>query len=179
MTTAAELRHEVSAYNLSAASENKIHDDSVAKKFGFEGGLVPGVEVYAYMTHLPVTHFGPDWLTRGGAEARLRKPVYDGRQAVAAATIEADGALAMTVKMDDLLCATGRADMPLEMAPPPVDDILAVLDGLGIEKAHIVGLSMGGFAALHFGVVLREEDYLECKFGEPYLLYKQAVSRWV
>jgi pimeloyl-ACP methyl ester carboxylesterase len=32
-----------------------------------------------------------------------------------------------------------------------VDDILAVLDGLGIEKAHIVGLSMGGFAALHFG----------------------------
>lgn len=32
-----------------------------------------------------------------------------------------------------------------------VDDILAVLDGLNIEKAHIVGLSMGGFAALHFG----------------------------
>ena len=31
-------------------------------------------------------------------------------------------------------------------------DILAVLDGLGIEKAHIVGLSMGGFATLHFGI---------------------------
>ncbi len=31
------------------------------------------------------------------------------------------------------------------------DDIAAVLDGLGIDKAHIVGLSMGGFAALHFG----------------------------
>lgn len=31
------------------------------------------------------------------------------------------------------------------------DDILAVLDGLKIDKAHIVGLSMGGFAALHFG----------------------------
>lgn len=31
------------------------------------------------------------------------------------------------------------------------DDILAVLDALDIEKAHIVGLSMGGFAALHFG----------------------------
>jgi len=32
------------------------------------------------------------------------------------------------------------------------DDILAVLDGLGIETAHIVGISMGGFAALHFGL---------------------------
>ena len=32
------------------------------------------------------------------------------------------------------------------------DDILAVLDGLKIEKAHIVGLSMGGFATLHFGI---------------------------
>ncbi|MBO22389.1 MAG: alpha/beta hydrolase [Rhodospirillaceae bacterium] len=32
-----------------------------------------------------------------------------------------------------------------------VDDILAVLDALMIDAAHIVGLSMGGFAALHFG----------------------------
>src|SRR5450631_2356260 len=31
------------------------------------------------------------------------------------------------------------------------DDIRAVLDGLAIDKAHIVGLSMGGFATLHFG----------------------------
>ena len=32
------------------------------------------------------------------------------------------------------------------------DDILAVLDHIGEQKAHIVGLSMGGFAALHFGL---------------------------
>jgi pimeloyl-ACP methyl ester carboxylesterase len=31
------------------------------------------------------------------------------------------------------------------------DDIRDVLDGLAIDKAHIVGLSMGGFATLHFG----------------------------
>lgn len=32
------------------------------------------------------------------------------------------------------------------------DDVLAVLDGLKIERAYIVGLSMGGFASLHFGI---------------------------
>ncbi len=32
------------------------------------------------------------------------------------------------------------------------DDILAIVDHLGIESAHIVGLSMGGFATLHFGL---------------------------
>ena len=31
------------------------------------------------------------------------------------------------------------------------DDVRSVLDGLKLDKAHIVGLSMGGFAALHFG----------------------------
>jgi pimeloyl-ACP methyl ester carboxylesterase len=31
------------------------------------------------------------------------------------------------------------------------DDIAAILDHLKIDKAHIVGLSMGGFATLHFG----------------------------
>jgi len=33
-----------------------------------------------------------------------------------------------------------------------VGDIRAVLDALAIAKAHIVGISMGGFAVLHFGL---------------------------
>ncbi|HET7198923.1 MAG TPA: alpha/beta hydrolase [Burkholderiales bacterium] len=32
------------------------------------------------------------------------------------------------------------------------DDILSVLDALKLERAHIVGLSMGAFATLHFGM---------------------------
>jgi pimeloyl-ACP methyl ester carboxylesterase len=36
------------------------------------------------------------------------------------------------------------------------DDIRSVLDALKIDKAHIVGLSMGGFAALHFGFTYPE-----------------------
>jgi pimeloyl-ACP methyl ester carboxylesterase len=48
------------------------------------------------------------------------------------------------------------SDVPTELDAysqiKAVEDALAVLDGLGIEKAHIVGLSMGGFATLHFGL---------------------------
>jgi pimeloyl-ACP methyl ester carboxylesterase len=33
-----------------------------------------------------------------------------------------------------------------------VADIVAVMDHLGLPKAHIVGLSMGGFATVHFGL---------------------------
>jgi len=33
-----------------------------------------------------------------------------------------------------------------------IADAIAVLDGLEIERAHVVGLSMGGFCALHFAL---------------------------
>lgn len=32
------------------------------------------------------------------------------------------------------------------------DDIASVMDAAGVDRAHIVGLSMGGFATLHFGL---------------------------
>lgn len=32
------------------------------------------------------------------------------------------------------------------------DDIRSVLDALGLQRAHVVGLSMGAFATLHFGI---------------------------
>jgi len=32
------------------------------------------------------------------------------------------------------------------------DDVIAVLDHLKVDKAHVVGLSMGGFATLHVGL---------------------------
>jgi pimeloyl-ACP methyl ester carboxylesterase len=36
------------------------------------------------------------------------------------------------------------------------DDVHAVLNGLGIGQAHVVGISMGGFASLHFGMAYAE-----------------------
>jgi pimeloyl-ACP methyl ester carboxylesterase len=48
------------------------------------------------------------------------------------------------------------SDVPQEVASysqaRASDDIRSLLDGLHIDKAHIVGLSMGGLATLHFGL---------------------------
>ena len=52
--------HQLEAYNTSKDSDNKIHDDAIAKKFGFAGGLVPGVDVYAYLTNPVVKTWGHD-----------------------------------------------------------------------------------------------------------------------
>src|SRR5437660_9847234 len=86
--------YRVSAHNTSKQSENKIHDDTVARKFGFSGGLVPGVDVFAYMTHLPVEKWGRAFLERGLMDARFVKPVYDGEVAELTAK-EEGGALSI------------------------------------------------------------------------------------
>jgi pimeloyl-ACP methyl ester carboxylesterase len=48
------------------------------------------------------------------------------------------------------------------------DDILAVLDHIGERQAHIVGLSMGGFATLHFGLRHPERALSLCIGGCGY-----------
>lgn len=49
------------------------------------------------------------------------------------------------------------------------DDIAAVMRGLDIDKAHIIGCSMGAFAALHFGLryghMARSLVVLGCGYG--------------
>src|SRR5215475_2363538 len=89
--------HRVSAYNTSKYSENKIHDDTVARKYGFSGGLVPGVDVLAYMLHMPVARWGRAFLERGLIEARFVKPIYDGEIAEVSALDEA-GSLTIEVE---------------------------------------------------------------------------------
>lgn len=52
------------------------------------------------------------------------------------------------------------SDVPADVAAysqaRATDDIRDVMDGLGIDKAHIIGLSMGGFATVHFGLTYPE-----------------------
>lgn len=119
MPPAAPMTHSVEAYNVSHASENKIHDDAVAKKLGFSGGLVPGVEVFAYSTHPVVRHFGRAWLERGHMDGRFLKPLYDGRMAHVTASEAAGGALELKLESDGVLCATGTASLPTSDATAP------------------------------------------------------------
>ena len=58
------------------------------------------------------------------------------------------------------ICYSARGYPPSDIPADPksykqdiqADDAARILDHLDIEKAHIVGLSMGGFATLHFGL---------------------------
>lgn len=110
--------YQVVAFNSARESENKIHDDSVAQRFGFTGGLVPGVDVYAYMAHLPVARWGRAWLERGTAECRFASPVYDGARATV--TAEAlDDCLDLAVTSDGRDCASGQACLPALAGPRP------------------------------------------------------------
>jgi acyl dehydratase len=112
--------YSVLAYNTAHSSENKIHDQEFARRFGFGGGLVPGVDVYAYMTHLAVARWGRDWLARGEATCRFLKPVYDGERVLASAVETAEG-LDLAVESRGEICATGTAALPREPDPAPAD----------------------------------------------------------
>jgi acyl dehydratase len=116
--------YHVSAYNTAKSSENKIHDDATARRFGFKGGLVGGVHVYAYMSHLPVQRWGRAWLERGTGDARFGKPVYEGDIAEITGLEDATG---MSIQVDSagVLCATGRAG--LADAAPGSPDLTAFI----------------------------------------------------
>jgi hypothetical protein len=113
------VSYEVEAYNTAKESENKIHDDTVAQRFGFTGGLVPGVDVYGYIAHLPVARWGRAWLEKGAAECRFKKPIYDGHRATLTETADSGGGMAILVESGGVACATATAWLPAT-APDPV-----------------------------------------------------------
>jgi acyl dehydratase len=72
--------HKVTARNFAAASENKIHSDAIAKRFGFTGALVPGVTVFGHLTWPLTQKWGTRWLESSRVTTRFLKPAYDGEQ---------------------------------------------------------------------------------------------------
>ena len=176
--------YRVTAYNTSKQSENKIHDDTVARRFGFSGGLVPGVDVMAYMMHLPVAKWGRAFLERGVIEARFVKPVYDGEVAELAGA-ESNGALAIEVQSRGQLCATGSASLP-ETAPAismaDYKEVAAVTERKPVNAASYevdkwlgtVPRDWAGDAAREYLADIRESDpiYAQDGLGHPGLLQR-------
>jgi acyl dehydratase len=99
----------VKAVNTSTDSDNKIHDDATARAYGFAGGLVPGVTVYAYLTEPLAAAFGIGWLQRGTASVKFVKPVLDGEEVRVVGEIAArdpQGGITATVRA--LTASTGE-----------------------------------------------------------------------
>jgi hypothetical protein len=171
---------EVVAHNTATLSDNKIHDDEVARRFGFGGGLVPGVDVYAYLTHLPAQAWGVPWLERGTMRARFLRPVYDGRQVTIQAEEPAgDGAATMELELRDEggeLCAAATATLPAEPSiPPPADHWADVPQAEDPPAASPEALAPGTVLGLqpHRFVADRAGEYLT-EIREDLELYRTA-----
>ena len=50
----------ITALNDATDSENRMHSDEVAARYGFAGALVSGVNVFGYMTQPLVAEFGTE-----------------------------------------------------------------------------------------------------------------------
>ena len=182
--TSALQTYRVSAYNTARQSENKMHDDTVARRFGFSGGLVPGVDVMAYMMHLPVEKWGRAFLERGLIEARFVKPVYDGED-VELRAVESDDVLAIEVESRGEICATGSASLPAATAAVSLADfrkVGAVAERKPVNAAsYELGKWLGttpcawaGEAARQYLADIRETDpiYMQEGLGHPGTLQK-------
>lgn len=156
--------YRVTAYNSVPDSENKIHDDDVARRFGFTAGLVPGVDVYAYMTHPAVARWGLAWLERGAAACRFAQPVYDGDPAEVFATEDASG-LALRVESHGAVCATGQAGLASDVVPPgdfapppapPAPDARPAADEASLAVGTLLGMRPLAFTAAFAAQYLRD-----------------------
>ena len=93
-----DAAYEVRAFDTAAASENKIYDDVVARRFGFRGsaGARRGKCTPTWRTCRSRARTGA-WLESGAADCRFLKPVYDG-SAVRVTAGEESGGLALSVE---------------------------------------------------------------------------------
>ncbi len=110
--------YRVSATPTGDLVENKIHEDRLAREFGFRGGLVPGVTVYAWMTRPVVAAMGGAWLDHGTFSVRFAKPVYFDEPIIVRASVAAHTKDVITIQAratngEGDVCATATMGLPL------------------------------------------------------------------
>jgi acyl dehydratase len=169
----------VKAFNTATASNNKIHDDEVARSYGFAGGLVPGVDVYAYLTHTPVERWGSAFLERGTMFARFHRPVYDGDQITVEAVDDGEHEDVMTLTLldpKDEMCATASVSLPATApAPSRVDDFAAgPVPAEPPDASRELLAGRPGFGSLEFGFHAEQAPSYLRDVGETLPLYAQS-----
>jgi acyl dehydratase len=160
--------YRIKARNTSSTGENAIHDDDTARRYGFRGGLVPGVMVYAYMTHSLVAAFGSAWLTRGTATVRFVKPVFDGEELVVSGRVTTRDASGITATLSAGTastpeCTTLTAAVPAGQ-PTPVNLALYTAAPLpdprpAATRQHLTSLERLGTPEADYDAA-RAADYL-------------------
>jgi acyl dehydratase len=136
------IRYHIVARNSASASENRIHADEVARRYGFRGGLVPGATVYGYLAHALVEALGPGWVAHGITRARFVAPCYDGDELLVSVHVPG-----FEVKSGERTCVVGSAALcrdgadgldipgiPTASAPAPEDRPLADEDSLAVGR---------------------------------------------
>lgn len=176
--------YRVKARNTSAASENKIHDDAVARRYGFAGGLVPGVTVYAYLTHPLVETLGTAWLDRGTGTVKLLKPILEGEEVrvTGAITARTQTGLTATVRAGTDAypeCAVLEATLPAGL-PTPVNVAVYPAAALSAERPPASRKHLEEIEALGTPETLFDEarsaTYLE-SVGDGLALYRGPDAR--
>lgn len=132
---------ELTAHNWATDSDNKIHDDVVAARFGFRGGLVPGVTLYGYLTMAVLASEGIAWLGGGACAVRFGSPIYEGDRV--RAVLGDDGSLAL-LNAEGVACTTGSIGGPLQPRPlRPAGDVATAPSASSRPMADAVSLAPG------------------------------------
>jgi hypothetical protein len=177
--------YRVTARNTSATSENKIHDDAIARRYGFRGGLVPGVTLYAYLTEPLVAALGPAWLERGTASVRFLKPVVEGEEVTVSGAVTARGPRSTTLAVSGATAAapeaaTLAATLPAG-SPTPVNLALYRTAPLPESRPDVGREHLGTLDMLGTPVTTYDEsialEWLD-KVGDPLPLYRGRTG-WV
>jgi hypothetical protein len=141
-----QFPYAVTAFNSSAESDNRIHADEVASKFGFTGGLVAGVDVFAYMTRPAVDKWGALFLDSGAMRARFRNPVYDGDAVTVAGSLDTREHMTLSLSAKGAPCAEGVAfidahspEILCRAAPPPWFPGAPKASPESLPKGHVLG----------------------------------------
>jgi len=184
------------AFNQEPNSANEIHGDELARQYGFEGGLVPGVTISAYLAHPAIEAWGTDFLASGYAHVRVVSPLYDGETF----NVRIDGQTGTRYTAALLRpggTVSARAEVRLELAPPPAPrrrgDPLAPEGWVAprASREHFEGLRAAGCLALRsrwhpshtMGSYLREASRMPALLrGEracANMSYLLGMSNWI